>query len=517
MSTSERGDTGSVSHTEQWNPEGVPEQLPVRNIIIFGESGCGKSSVINLLAGDHVADTSSTAAGCTFQSHKYTIASEYMVLNVFDTIGLNEGKGGAVASNVAIANLYKLVRKMDGGVNLLIYVIRGPRITESTSDNYRMFYEAFCQRNVPIVLVVTGLENEDPMDAWWDRNHYAFTNYRMEFSGHACITATPGKCDEQGHFMFEREYDESKPKVFHLILEYSLQSPWKMESTSWFVAIFKTLYNGLLPMVPLINPSSVGVSLRNALLKSPDLDPRETIHVVAEMEKETMVSVANPRQKKANPFVRVLKGLFGTSQPSPSTSTSSYGVPRSPPPQRNRLEFHDPMRPATARAPASEPAFTRPPTRVISPAPRTDSRLPGPLSSLSVMPANGRPAESKSSPSSPTAQATMVTLGASASVDQPLVYEGDVPHFPNPYDNAKLDGEHNAPDNADPTSSAVHPEPVSESGTGESKQVDVPPSIPVKDRDAEMKSLANSADVALVDSQVNAPSSAEKIDDGQLP
>ncbi|KDQ59832.1 hypothetical protein JAAARDRAFT_153927 [Jaapia argillacea MUCL 33604] len=353
-------------------------EVPPRNIILFGESGCGKSSIINMLAQSDIADTSSTAAGCTFQSQKYTIALGSDTLNIFDTVGLNEGRGGTVSSNTAISNLYKLVRKMQDGVNLLVYVIRGPRITESTADNYRMFFEGFCQRKVPIVLIVTGLENEDPMDAWWDRNCQAFKKYGMEFSGQACVTTFRGKRDEDGYYMFDREYFESKPKVFDLILHSLLDSPWKMESTRWFASIIKTLSSGLKPLVPFIN-SSTSIS---AILKSQDLDEENTGTDVGEgereRERETTSTISRSRSKKGNPFARALKGIFASGHPhhppqsdpphsrarsntiGSSMDLSLTSPPASPRPERNLANRASSPFPLTSSGGSSSPPPTRP-------------------------------------------------------------------------------------------------------------------------------------------------------------
>ena len=44
-----------------------------RNIIIFGETGTGKSSLINMLSNSQMAEVSNLAVGCTFQSNPYPI------------------------------------------------------------------------------------------------------------------------------------------------------------------------------------------------------------------------------------------------------------------------------------------------------------------------------------------------------------------------------------------------------------------------------------------------------------
>ncbi|KAJ3891404.1 hypothetical protein GG344DRAFT_76933 [Lentinula edodes] len=51
------------------------------------------------------------------------------------------------------------------------------------------FYENLSQQKIPIVLVVTALEDEDPdMETWWLGNEAVFAKYGMFFHGHVCVT-----------------------------------------------------------------------------------------------------------------------------------------------------------------------------------------------------------------------------------------------------------------------------------------------------------------------------------------
>lgn len=214
----------------------IPLDMP--NVIVFGETGAGKSSIINMLAGHDIAKTSSGSSGCTFESQSYDLNIEDSSFRLFDTAGLNEGKKGTVSPTDAVINVYKLIRSLEDGVNLLVYCVRGPRIKESTVNNYKMFYSVFCKEKVPIIIVITGLENEDNMDAWWDENEVAFTKHSMHFSDHVCGTATKGKRDR-----FDEEYTETATKLRRLLKTVSLAEPWRMETTSWFVTTMKGLWN----------------------------------------------------------------------------------------------------------------------------------------------------------------------------------------------------------------------------------------------------------------------------------
>ncbi|EIW86068.1 hypothetical protein CONPUDRAFT_148188 [Coniophora puteana RWD-64-598 SS2] len=142
------------------------------NIIIFGESGVGKSSLVNMLSEGAVepAAVSNQALGCTFETQRYRVTLDNREYILWDTAGLNEGSKGTVSEEKACEKLVELLQQLKGGVNLLVYVLRGNRFRGIVKINYEIFQRVICQRKVPIVLVVTGLENESPMEKWWVEN-----------------------------------------------------------------------------------------------------------------------------------------------------------------------------------------------------------------------------------------------------------------------------------------------------------------------------------------------------------
>jgi len=196
--------------------------VTVPNVVIFGETGVGKSSVVNMLTGGGgAARVSPGGKGVTLQNERYEKDIRGSRFNIFDTVGLDEGAAGTVSAEKANEGLYRLLSTLDGGINLLVYVVRGPRIKSSIQKNYLMFFEICCKKQVPIVLVITGLENEDDMDAWWDGNHGSFREQGMTFSAAACITATRGRRN-----VFAKEFEESKEKIEGLILDHCSETPW---------------------------------------------------------------------------------------------------------------------------------------------------------------------------------------------------------------------------------------------------------------------------------------------------
>lgn len=210
--------------------ETAPSNTKVKrhNVIVFGETGAGKSSVINMIIGKQVAESSSAASGCTFHSEPYEVDLDgTLLLRLWDTSGLNEGKNGTVSAKEAVDSLFNLITRVQG-VSLLVYCIRGPRIKATTADNYELFFHGLCHAKVPIVLVVTGLEGEEDRDSWWNDNSGVFQDQGLNFSGQAGVVATRGK-ERGGKRMFDEEYVQSTRKVQNLIRETYSDVPWNIE------------------------------------------------------------------------------------------------------------------------------------------------------------------------------------------------------------------------------------------------------------------------------------------------
>jgi hypothetical protein len=178
-----------------------------------------------MLMGEPVAAVSNQAVGCTYASEKFraTIDDGREVM-LYDTAGLNEAEAGTVSPKQAIRNLRLLVNDLKT-VNLLVYCIRGTRYRKIVGDNYNIFCNMICggDRKVPVVLVVTGLENEENLDGWWDDNKEDYDE--MEFCDHACITATKGRTFKDGSgYIFQDIYDDSKEKVMRLLKNHAFKS-----------------------------------------------------------------------------------------------------------------------------------------------------------------------------------------------------------------------------------------------------------------------------------------------------
>lgn len=193
-----------------------------------------------MLDGPESAATSSSAVGETFESTVYRRRIEGLWFNIFDTAGLGEGNEGTVPTQVAIGNLYKLVRSLKGGINLLVLVFR-TQFTPTTMKNYKLFFEVLCEGNVPLILVSTGLENEVDMDVWWEENRRLFHSTGMKFREGIGITAIKGAEEEEG-WSLQTEYDISKKKLETTILDTFQTRSWRRDWFGWF----RTALTGLL-------------------------------------------------------------------------------------------------------------------------------------------------------------------------------------------------------------------------------------------------------------------------------
>jgi len=201
----------------------IPLDTP--NIIIFGQTGSGKSSLINMLGGSSLANASSSVTGSTPDSQSYqirapsTISGKPETYNFWDTPGLNEGEYGTAPPREALESLLRLTEERR--INLVIYCIRAGRFPDILRVNYDLYWGIICEKRVPIVLVVTGLEQEERPNDWWARNARQLTKWKMRFSGHACVTTMKGRNN-----IFGKEYDRSRKEVWELVQRHCAATPY---------------------------------------------------------------------------------------------------------------------------------------------------------------------------------------------------------------------------------------------------------------------------------------------------
>ncbi|KAG1844177.1 P-loop containing nucleoside triphosphate hydrolase protein [Suillus subalutaceus] len=189
-----------------------------RIIVVFGDTGAGKSSLINLMADKEVANTSPDTKRCTMQWKEYAISFGGELYKVFDTSGLDDPQLGIKEYLESVENAYRLIKELDrqGGIDLLLFCVRAGRVTATLQGNYRLFHEFLCEKKVPIILAITNLEREQRMEDWWVRNEGTFKKYQIQVAGHACITAA-SRLDARHRVL----YEESRITIRNLVEEFT--------------------------------------------------------------------------------------------------------------------------------------------------------------------------------------------------------------------------------------------------------------------------------------------------------
>lgn len=90
---------------------------------------------------------------------------------MIDTVGLHSTSKTADQVDRYASQLMDFLNSQAGNqISLVLFVFRQGRITQDEQDNYQFFVECLCNKLVPVLLVITGAEYEEPLDDWWQRN-----------------------------------------------------------------------------------------------------------------------------------------------------------------------------------------------------------------------------------------------------------------------------------------------------------------------------------------------------------
>ena len=170
------------------------------NVLLFGETGVGKSSVINLVMGKDAAQTSPDAPACTLTHTSYEVTLGNRCFKLWELSSLDDmGYFRALFTKWQLKKAYKKLLR-DEGVYLLLYCMRGSRAQRALVKDYKIFTDVVGSTagrgRIPVAAVVTSLENYPrDMDVWWTKNNENLERLGMSFSKHACITSLPDDPD----------------------------------------------------------------------------------------------------------------------------------------------------------------------------------------------------------------------------------------------------------------------------------------------------------------------------------
>ena len=156
------------------------------DIVLLGEIGVGKSSLINLIAREDVAEVSSDTIGCTKAAVKYIFEEKGRTFHLYDTPGLVDPQMGVEPFIDPIDTIQKLIRSLgDGnGPDLLLFCIDNSKPTAALQRNYRLFCKVICGGRVPFALAITKLEEGQDAVRWRNRHGATIRKYGIDCSGY---------------------------------------------------------------------------------------------------------------------------------------------------------------------------------------------------------------------------------------------------------------------------------------------------------------------------------------------
>lgn len=186
-------------------------------VVVFGRTGAGISSLVNLIAGSTVAQCHADTRPCTQKvtGHRASFAGKQVC--IYDIPGF----GGVSTESETIESIRSLERER--GIDVLVYCMRKARQT-MMPDTLREIRRVV-PSEVPIVAVVTELERiEGRMESWWTTqpedgrltNGQALEQRGMSFDEHACVTTLP--LEDVAHHDTFRERRQESQEVIHSIL-----------------------------------------------------------------------------------------------------------------------------------------------------------------------------------------------------------------------------------------------------------------------------------------------------------
>lgn len=221
------------------------DSLTAKQILVFGSAGTGKTSFVNAITGENLP-TGDGASGETLASQEVFTSRGRVDYRIIDTVGLNEARNGGVSSAQALTGLVHLLSRTEGGLNLMVMVMKKGRIFAAEENNYKLFVQTMADNKVPFVIVVTGCEREhEDMQGWVEANRQAFD--KVGIGRHAIVATTFVTPDPE----FDRDVEAMGRKV-----QKSVELSWGaiekhstaervdfMKMNGGFLSIVRKMYN----------------------------------------------------------------------------------------------------------------------------------------------------------------------------------------------------------------------------------------------------------------------------------
>lgn len=186
-------------------------------VALFGVTGCGKSSIINLLANKQVANVSTGVEACTRRAQWYPLSIGEKTFRLWDTMGFNQAEAKDINPLSPYEQAYALLQNLQDGVDLILLSARKDGINASLRSLYWLLDSFLFRGRAQIALILTHFDTPDK--EWWDRNRHVIAqrcDIPVQFLPHACITTTHNGSPESDPIC-----DQSRQALRTLLEEYA--------------------------------------------------------------------------------------------------------------------------------------------------------------------------------------------------------------------------------------------------------------------------------------------------------
>lgn len=178
------------------------------NVLVFGQTGVGKSAIINLILGQDAAQTSPDAETCTLKHTSYEICLKDRYFKIWEVSSIKSmGFFRTLSLESRLKKRTTHLHRDNRGIHLLLYCMRGSRSQKALASDYTNITNAVGSTAgcIPVAAVVTCLEDYPKnMDDWWTTNKKNLEDLGMKFSGYACVTSLPEGPSASQHMRLRR-------------------------------------------------------------------------------------------------------------------------------------------------------------------------------------------------------------------------------------------------------------------------------------------------------------------------